>query len=363
MSNSKDNENADNENIDMDKDKEQEQEQEQATLQQRLHERELEYLHRRLELELALDGIKPVGPTPQAPVHGAAEFVDSMKNVEIEDVLPVVERIHQDGYAIVQDFLNPAQVERIRTGMAPLFAACASMFKEFPSARHSGNQTMHLQNVLAKSDAADEVIVNPILRAIVAGVLGYDFILNAGAVAMSPDPGSSPQGLHRDDGFYALIPRPHLPLVLTVAIALDDFTPANGGTQIIPGSCCWPDSRQPTHEEVQLSEMPAGSLLFWDGSLYHGGGGNRTKDQPRRTLTLNYTRGWLRTQFNQYLSVPRDRVLSMPPELQTDLGYHRSALGLGGCDLQDPLKYLQAMADLGGDGVQAQLGRETSLPN
>ena len=103
--------------------------------------------------------------------------------------------------------------------------------------------------------------------------------------------------------------------------------------------------------------MPAGSMLIWDGALYHGGGGNRTQD-TRRTLTFNYTRGWLRTQFNQYLSIPRERVLAMPPELQSDLGYHRSALGLGGTDTQDPLKYLARLQDAGGDGQQPRLGRE-----
>jgi hypothetical protein len=48
----------------------------------------------------------------------------------------------------------------------------------------------------------------------------------------------------------------------------------------------------------------------------------------------------------------------MPAELQADLGYHRSAVGLGGCDMQDPLQYLQRLIDAGGDGQQLQLGRE-----
>jgi ectoine hydroxylase-related dioxygenase (phytanoyl-CoA dioxygenase family) len=149
-----------------------------------------------------------------------------------------------------------------------------------------------------------------------------------------------------------------MPLVLTVAVALDDFTADNGGTQIIPGSSSWPEERRPEQNEIILCEMPAGSMLLWDGATYHGGGGNRTQDQTRRTLTLNYARGWLRTQFNQYLSVPRERVLCMPDELQADLGYHRSALGLGGCDTQDPLKYLERLTEAGGDGAQNTLGRE-----
>ena len=99
-------------------------------------------------------------------------------------------------------------------------------------------------------------------------------------------------------------------------------------------------------------------MLIWDGAVFHGGGGNQTRDKTRRTLTFNYTRGWLRTQFNQYLSIPRERVLQMPAELQADLGYHRSALGLGGCDTQDPMRYLQRLEQAGGDAAQFRLGRE-----
>ena len=165
---------------------------------------------------------------------------------------------------------------------------------------HEGKQTTHIQNVLAKSNCADAIASLKSLRAIISGLLGHDFILNAGAVAMAPDPGCSPQGLHRDDGFYALIPRPHMPLVITVAIALDDFTKENGSTGLIPGSCLWSEDRKPLEQEIVQIEMQAGSLLIWDGATYHRGGANKSKN-TRRTLTLNYTRGWLRTQFNHCL--------------------------------------------------------------
>ncbi|MDA1076796.1 MAG: phytanoyl-CoA dioxygenase family protein, partial [Proteobacteria bacterium] len=158
----------------------------------------------------------------------------------------------------------------------------------------------------------------------------------------------------------ALFSRPHMPLIITAAIALDDFSEVNGATHLIPGSQLWPADRMPEQAEVIRAEMTAGSMLVWDGAIYHGGGANQTPDQTRRTLTFNYTRGWLRTQFNQYLSVPRERVLNMPAELQADLGYHRSALGLGGCDMQDPLAYLQQLMEAGGDGFQRLLGRENS---
>ncbi|MEM7080678.1 MAG: phytanoyl-CoA dioxygenase family protein [Pseudomonadota bacterium] len=326
---------------------------EEAFLQRLRHE---EYQHRLMELELAASGIPPVGLTPAAPTYGAKAFVADMADIDVDAATGVAQQIHEQGYAIVERFLSPAALTRLRDGMAPLFDATRALYRRDPATR---NQTVHVQNMLAKSDIADEVVCMPQLRATLAALLGFDFIMNAGAVAMSPDPGCASQGLHRDDGFFALFPRPHMPLVITVAIALDDFTTANGATHVTPGSHLWRDDRAPQDHEVQQCEMPAGSVLFWDGAIWHGGGGNRTDAQTRRTLTLNYTRGWLRTQFNQYLSIPRERILAMPPALQADLGYHRSALGLGGCDVQDPLRYLQALQAAGGDGHQHMLGRES----
>ena len=317
----------------------------------RLSERAAELEARLQDLQAATSATEPKGPVETG-------FFELMQSVDVARIKSYVREVQDNGYVIVADVLAPAVVRRVREGLAPMFAGTGRLYQRHSSSA-ANKQTIHVQNVLAKTDVVDEVGTNAVLRAAVAGVLGRDFILNAGAVAMSPDPGCDPQGLHRDDGFFALFPRPHLPLVVTAAIALDDFSAENGGTQVVPGSNTWPADRQPEAGEIKLCEMPAGSMLLWDGALLHGGGGNRTADQSRRTITFNYTRGWLRTQFNQYLSVPRERVLKMPAALQTDLGYHHSALGLGGCDTQDPLRYLQRLDTAGGDGQQHLLGRES----
>jgi ectoine hydroxylase-related dioxygenase (phytanoyl-CoA dioxygenase family) len=272
----------------------------------------------------------------------------------------VATQVHTEGYAVVPNLLNSEQVEGLRNGLTPLFTMTQGMYDADPQ---RGGHGFHIHNVFAKSRAADEVAVNPVLRAIIGAVLGHDFILNAGAIVMSPPAGCSAQKLHRDDGFYTMLTRPHPPVVVTAAIGLDDFTRANGATHFVPGSCCWPSSREHKTEEVVQCEMPAGSVLVWDGAIYHGGGANTTKNQTRRTLALNYTRACLRTQYNQYLSIPRALVLSMPSELQRQLGYQVSGRGLGGCDNQAPLAYLRRMLAEGGDGAQATLGPEKISPS
>ena len=315
--------------------------------------RDTEYRERMAALERAAAS----DPADAKDLGFVPGFIELVQAAGLAKVKAIAADVHANGYAIVPDLLSAEQVVRVRDALAPIFAECERMYTATgPTAK----QTIHMQNVLAKSRAADEVAAAPLLRAVVAAVLSQDFILNAGVVAMAPDPGCDRQQLHQDDGFFRLVPRPHMPLVLTVAVALDDFQRANGGTQIVPGSQLWPGERKPTDEEVIYAEMPTGAMLLWDGALFHGGGGNATTS-PRRTLTLNYTRGWLRTQFNQYLSVPRETVLELPPELQTDLGYHRSMTGLGSCEGEDPLKYLGKLMDAGGDGAQTEIGLESRI--
>ena len=49
--------------------------------------------------------------------------------------------------------------------------------------------------------------------------------------------------------------------------------------------------------------MKAGSVLVYSGSVFHGGGENRS-DGDRMGINITYTLGWLRQEENQYLSCP-----------------------------------------------------------
>ena len=149
--------------------------------------------------------------------------------------------------------------------------------------------------------------------------------------------GVAPQGLHQDDGHYPL-PRPRQPLIANPLIALDDFTQANGATRLVPGSHLSTDPIDPD-AEVIFAEMPAGSLLVFDGALWHAGGGNRTRDQRRRSINLNFNLSWLRQQENQYVGIPRETWLALPERLQRLLGFQKVNFLYGSVDYTDPLKY------------------------
>ena len=70
--------------------------------------------------------------------------------------------------------------------------------------------------------------------------------------------------------------------------------------------------------------MPAGSLLVYRGSLWHGGGANQT------------ARPWLRQQENQLLAVPPHVVAGLPERLRELVGYNVYPPFLGYVDGRHP---------------------------
>ena len=96
--------------------------------------------------------------------------------------------------------------------------------------------------------------------------------------------------------------------------------------------------------EVQYAEMKAGSLLVFDGALWHSGGGNTTTDQRRRSINLNFNLSWLRQQENQYVGIPREVWLSLPERLQRLLGFQKVNFLYGSVDYMDPLEYFKTHA-------------------
>jgi ectoine hydroxylase-related dioxygenase (phytanoyl-CoA dioxygenase family) len=255
-------------------------------------------------------------------------------------VANAVSDIEELGFAIVHDFLGEERLERVRNEMEPIFAQTGERDVSKGRARpgYGGIQTVHVHNLFAKTRAADDIAIDPVLLKIIEGTLGPLFQMSVGT-AMCPDPGVDPQGLHQDDGHYPL-PRPRPPFIANTLIALDDFTVANGATRIVPGSHKW---TQPVEQDiaVEYAEMAAGSLLVFDGALWHGGGGNTTPDQRRRSINLNFNLSWLRQQENQYVGIPRDLWLTLPERLQRLLGFQKVNFLYGGVDYTDPLVYFK----------------------
>ena len=179
-----------------------------------------------------------------------------------------------------------------------------------------------------------------------AGSLQPDFLLSA-SHSISLNPGETAQSLHSDDNFYRQ-PRPRPPIGISVIGAIDDFTKANGATELIPGSHLWGEPGAPgrPNEMAEIEamlvpmEVPAGSALVFAGTLLHRGGANVT-DRPRMAFTNQYCEPWARPQENFWLSVPKARVREMSRAAQVLLGYEIAPPFLGMVTASHPRKALE----------------------
>src|SRR6185503_9668387 len=68
------------------------------------------------------------------------------------------------------------------------------------------------------------------------------------------------------------------------------------------------------------AEMKKGSVLVFNGSIWHGGGANRT-DRRRVGIAMNYCAGFLRQQENQQLGIPLEIARGFSPKLRKLVGY------------------------------------------
>lgn len=243
----------------------------------------------------------------------------------------VVELLDRDGFAVVEDYLSPPQVAAKRSALQRVLA-------ELPTGRNEfeGFDTRRIYALFAKTRVFDDEAIDPLLLGVLDRVLG-DAQLSA-PVGISIGPGESAQPLHRDDGIYPL-PDPKPELVLNTMWALDDFTEANGATLVAPGSHRWAEPRPADEIGTIPATMPAGSVMFFRGSLLHGGGANRT-EASRLGVILHYCAAWLRPQENHVLGVPREIVRELPERLQELLGYGVTGPFVGNVDGRHPRKFL-----------------------
>ncbi|HET6908794.1 MAG TPA: phytanoyl-CoA dioxygenase family protein [Mycobacteriales bacterium] len=244
----------------------------------------------------------------------------------------VLADLDRDGYAVVESLLSADEAAAVRKGLRDVLDGTPTGRNDF-----EGYKTRRIYALFAKTRAFDALAIHPLLLGVLDGVLGPSYQLSA-PTGIEIGPGEKAQVLHTDDGIYPL-PRPHPEVVLNTMWALDDFTEANGATRVVPGSHKWTD-RRPTEDETVKVTMPAGSVLFIAGNLWHGGGANMT-ERTRLGVLLEYAAGWLRPQENHVIAVPPQVVRTLEPRLQELLGYGIHPPFVGYVDGRHPRRALE----------------------
>jgi ectoine hydroxylase-related dioxygenase (phytanoyl-CoA dioxygenase family) len=236
--------------------------------------------------------------------------------ISVSDLTPDQRRkLDEDGYFIAEGVFNPAEVAEMRSE----FDRLRAIEGEFGGHEvHIEPGAPRLSNLFNKSSAFDRCLSCKPTLAAAAYLLGEIRVYSLNA--RNPLKGEGQQPLHSD------VPRlsPTDWRVVNSMVMLDDMTPTNGPTRVVPGSHKWvpinvPDNNlaevdrvvaQPGEETI-IPEDPyaphpkeirltgkAGSVAVISGHIWHGGTRNES-GAPRRVLHLAIGRRDLPPQLNE----------------------------------------------------------------
>lgn len=271
------------------------------------------------------------------PFSAEAQAVNREKLItsqeERDAVVEQARQLSESGYVILEKGIAGETLESMRAAIDAVNVETRLGIYEF-----EGHRTHRAYCVVSKTREFDELVMNRRVLAVIESYFGEAPQLSA-SMGMTIYEGQTAQPLHQDSGHYNL-PWPRPPLEVNSIWAFDDFTADNGATRFIPRSHAVHTEACPEGKPT-IAEMSAGSVLIYDGSLWHGGGASTAKDARRRCINNIFTRQWLRQQDNMYLSIPKETVIGLPKLMQRLLGYWIYSFTLGVVDGRPPMEVLR----------------------
>jgi len=258
----------------------------------------------------------------------------SQEKIDPEQLAGYMKEFEDNGYFIVKNMISKELCAEIKRTALALF--------EHDSGRNNfeGFKTQRLYATFEKTLICNDLVDDPLVLNVLDQIFHPNYLLSQLQI-INILPGEAQQPLHHDDAFYD-VPRPSKPLGAATIFAIDAFTEESGATSIIPGSHKWADERPaPQDDPRQIPVvMPAGSMLFFSGTLWHGGGANRSA-QSRMCVTAQYCDSWVRPQENYSLSISKDTVNQCSEHIQRMLGYSIHPPFLGFVNGMHPKRLLE----------------------
>ena len=257
----------------------------------------------------------------------------SQDQIDPELLSDLLQSLNKNGFIILEKLFSDEYMDALKADVLPRFK------HEAGRNNFEGLATQRLYSMMAETDIANPMVEHPLILGLLDKIFEPNYLLSQLQV-INIHPNEAAQPLHYDDGFYPW-PRPRRALGAATIIAVDDFTEENGATVVIPDSHLWGD-RIPDQADVETSVkavMPKGSILFFLGTLWHGGGENISAT-ARMCLTAQYCAPFCRTQENFSLSIPKARVKTFSENIQRLLGYSIHPPFMGMVDGKHPKRVL-----------------------
>lgn len=231
------------------------------------------------------------------------------------------ESLEKNGYTKFEKAISIEWVQKINN-------ALPQIFDEHESLRRANNNPI-VSNGLAMNalvgnsvlfDFLQHLIDQKIIDWIEDNYFAGKCILNS-FTALSNIPGEDKvfhKKVHRDiRGFSS-----DVPLMLNMLIMLDDFTPENGATLLLPKSHL--NAAAPSDEDFKSNSIQAtgvaGDIMIWNSNLFHASGTNNS-DKVRRALPITFSLPYYKQLLDYPKAIGNEKKDLFDEKIRKILGY------------------------------------------
>jgi ectoine hydroxylase-related dioxygenase (phytanoyl-CoA dioxygenase family) len=215
-----------------------------------------------------------------------------------------IEQFHQDGFLVLEKFLDADLVTRLAGRFEPLFAGQfeTGIYPDewyWRTGMSLPDVTRHMGNVWKSDRTIASVVLSPEIARLVATLAGWSGArMGQDTLWMKPPQGKE-IALHQDATYVSYLDPP---VSMTCWLTLDDTFTDAGTIEYVRGSHRWKLVEKPgdfhapersyrwameqaaaaageTELEIVTVAVPAGSAVIHHGNIWHGSGPNTRRDK------------------------------------------------------------------------------------
>lgn len=247
------------------------------------------------------------------------------RTVDPSELASHIERLSTKGYTIVERLLAPETT-------AALFAATERHYAASRSKNYAGRPDRDVEdkmvyNLQNKDKLFVDILDLPVLQSVLIHFLNdpyYRFLPPTQPNYILGYYNARSSGKHLDLHIDSHIPfKGEKTNSMQAAFVLEEHTPDNGCTVVVPGSHQSGTYTNRAEPNVTPLLLKPGDVAFWDSRLCHGTRAN-TSQKSRWTLIATFTTWWVKQSM--------DMTRSLPDEIYRQLSDSQKAL-LGFCSI------------------------------
>lgn len=247
----------------------------------------------------------------------------------LNDFDKALKAIDDHGYFVIQNAISPKETTNLKAMLERDHAKYSPFYVKSSTTKHGLNDkvyekvvyNMHNKDVNYLPYLNHACYMPLIQKLLKDGSYGNSepiHLLNISA--RCPLAGSPQQQLHLDSNLPG---KNSFPLIMVVILMLDDFNSENGTTRLVPNSHkrdYYAEDGSTYNDEILL-KAPAGSVLVFNGAMWHGGSSKKLSGS-RWGIVLGFGRWFIKPSFDFSANTPENIYQELSAEQKELLGFN-----------------------------------------